>query len=300
MASKQQIDQLRERITDEIFLALGLSKNGFLRRTFGRLFYSPTNRFAGIFARADEAIGLGGMASGCKSVVEDFSIQVQARGVEKIPAEGPLLVVSNHPGAYDSVCLGSFIPRKDLKILVWETPFYHAMQNANKWFVYANGEVERRMVALREAIQHLQNGGALLQFGSGTIEPDPSIIPHTEISLNNWSSSLEIMLRKAEDTRLVLAVASGVLLKKFAANPLTLLRRRPIDRRRIAEVVQIIQQLLWLNSVQIKASLSFAPPISVDELAAESGGRRLMPAVLERAQALLEDHLQAYDIHVPA
>ncbi len=298
MTAKLQIDQLRERITDEIFLGLGLKRDSFIRRTFGWLVYPPTNRFAGIFARADEAIGVGGMPSGCKSVVQDFGIQVNARGIENIPAEGPLLIVSNHPGAYDLVCLGSFIPRKDLKILVWETPFYHAMENANKWFVYANSEIGDRMVALREAVQHLQNGGALLQFGSGTIEPDPSIVPHTESTLKEWSSSLEIMLRKAEETRLVLAVASGVLLKKFAGNPLTFLRRRPIDRRRIAEITQIIQQLLWPQTVQIMADLSFAPPVTVDELAEESGGRRLMPAVLERAQALLADHRQAYDITV--
>lgn len=55
MPDSSQIDQLRERITDEIFFALGFKKQGIMRRVFGRLFYLPTHRFARMFAEADEA-----------------------------------------------------------------------------------------------------------------------------------------------------------------------------------------------------------------------------------------------------
>ena len=56
MATQRQIDQMRERITDEIFLALGLRKDGIPRRLFGRLFYLPTSRFVHMFAEADAAV----------------------------------------------------------------------------------------------------------------------------------------------------------------------------------------------------------------------------------------------------
>jgi len=298
MVIKQQIDTMRERITDEIFLALGLSKTGLLRRLFGKLFYLPTHRFVEIISHADEAVGEGGMSNGCRSVVHDFSIQLQVRGAEQIPSDGSLLVVSNHPGAYDSVCLASSVPRQDLKIMVWEIPFYRILPNASRWFLYATGDTTGRMLALKNAIRHLRNGGAVLQFGSGLIEPDPGIFPHTEESLKNWSPSIEIMLRKASETCLVLAVASGVLLHKFANHPFTRLRRELIARRRLAEFMQVIQQLLIPGSVEVKAYLSFAPPVSVGELASESKDGSLMPVILGYARDLLAEHLKAYHITV--
>lgn len=296
MVIEQQIDMMRERITDEIFLALGLSKTGSLRRLFGRLFYLPTQRFVQIFSRADEAVGEGGMSNGCRSLVHDFSIQLQIRGAEQIPSEGPLLVVSNHPGAYDSICLASSVQRQDLKIMVWEIPFFRVLPNASHWLLYATEDTTGRMLALKNAIRHLRNGGAVLQFGSGLIEPDPGIFPHTEGSLKAWSPSIEIMLRRALDTCLVLAVASGVLLRKFANHPFARLRREPIDRRRLAEFMQVIQRLLIPSSVQIKACLSFAPPVLAGELAAESKDGSLMPVILGHARELLAEHLKAYQI----
>ena len=296
MAIKQPIDLMRERITDEIFLALGLSKTGLLRRLFGKLFYLPTHRFVEIISHADEAVGEGGMSNGCRSVVHDFSIQLQVRGAEQIPSDGSLLVVSNHPGVYDSICLASSVPRQDLKIIVWEIPFYRLLPNASHWFLYTTEDTTGRMLALKNAIQHLRNGGAVLQFGSGLIEPDPGIFPNTEESLKNWSPSIEIILRRASETCLVLAVASGVLLHKFANHPFTRLRRELIARRRLAEFMQVIQQLLITGSVQVKACLSFAPPVSVGELAAESKDGSLMPVIMEHARELLSEHLKAYHI----
>ena len=290
------VDTMRERITGEIFFALGLSKQGLMRRLLGRLFYTPTQRFAEIFSRADDLVGKNGIGCGCRSVVEDFAIQLQVRGEEQIPAQGPLLVVSNHPGAYDSVCLASCIQRQDLKIFVWEVPFFRALPNASQKFVYATDDTIGRMLSLKNAIQHLKSGGALLMFGSGVIEPDPAIRPHTEETLKEWSPSIEIMLRKAPDTALVLAVASGVLLRKYADHPLTRIHRGAIERRRLAEVLQILHHLAAPRSVQVKACLSFAPPVSGMELATENRDARLMPAIQAHAQTLLSEHLAAYHI----
>ena len=55
MTAAEQVRILRERITDEIFLALGMSKTGILRRNLGWLFRLPTQRFASIFSSADQA-----------------------------------------------------------------------------------------------------------------------------------------------------------------------------------------------------------------------------------------------------
>lgn len=294
MSGQKSIDILQSRITDEIYRAAGLSKTGLLRRLTGWVFYLPTRRFCRIFARADDAVGEGGLSAGCRCVIEDFHLEVQVRGAESIPFEGPLLIVSNHPGAYDSVCLAAGLPRRDLKILVGETPFYRALPNSRSQLIYATREPVGRMLAIRQAIEHLRQGGSLLQFGSGKIEPDPAYQPGTEEWLEKWSSSLEILLQKAPQTRLVQAVVGGILLPRFARSPLTYLRRNEVDRRRIAEFIQVIQHLLLPRTVKVRVQISFAPPVLVEQLRAESEGRRLLPAILRRQKELLEEHLVVF------
>jgi len=292
MEAVDQAAQLRERITDEIFKALGMSKDGFLRRHFGGLFRLPAQRFSDIFASADAAARTEGLQGAGRQLLQNLLVKAQARGMETLPAEGPLVVASNHPGAYDSAALVSFIPRRDLKIIVYEIPFYHALEHISHQMIFVSPNLDERMPALRSAIQHLRGGGALLQFGTGHIDPDPSVQAGSEESLANWSPSLEIMLRKVPEMRLSLAITSGVLMKRFARHPLTHLRRGPVDRRRIAEFMQIIWQLISRKAPDVDTRISFASPVSVAELQAESSGR-LMESIKHRALALLAEHMQA-------
>jgi len=295
MTSRQQITRMRERITDEIFFALGLRKIGILRRLFGWIFYLPTSRFARIFATADEEVNRFGLSAGCRSVIKDLAVRLQVRGVEHIPVEGPLLVISNHPGAYDSAAIGSCVRRSDLKIIVYETGFYRVLPHIKQWLIYATEDPSGRMLALRNAIRHLEKGGSILQFGSGTIDPDPDILPGAEAALDTWSPSIEIMLRKVPETQVVLDIASGVLLRQFAYHPFTRIHHHPINQRRLAEFMQVIQQLVLPRTVKANARLSFATAASTTELAAESNSNRLFPAILERAHRLLAEHLVAND-----
>lgn len=292
MQALDQTAQLRERITDEIFMALGMSKDGFLRRRFGGLFRVPAQRFSDIFASADAAAQSEGLQGAGRQLLQNLSVTAKARGMETLPSEGPLVVASNHPGAYDSAALVSCIPRRDLKIIVYEVPFYHALEHISRQMIFVSPNLDERMPALRSAVEHLRAGGALLQFGTGHIDPDPSVQAGSEESLANWSPSLEIMLRKAPETRLSLAMASGVLMKRFARHPLTRLRRGPVDRRRIAEFMQIIWQLVSRKAPEVDARISFAPPVSVAALQAESTGR-LMESIERRALALLDEHLKS-------
>ncbi len=271
MPIDSSVNLLRERIIDEIFTAFKLPARGWARRWFGPLFRLPTQRFAEHFAAADDAIGEGGMTAGCRVVVDRFGIGLEVHGEETLPESGPLLIVSNHPGAYDSVSIGSRLRRKDLKIIVFETPFYHAMQHADKWFIHAPTQPEGRMLALRQAVEHLRSGGAVLQFGSGVIEPDPALYGNVEETLQDWSPSIEVMLRKAPETKLVLTVASGVLLRRFAMSPLTKLVRGGISQRRVAEFTQVLTQLASPKEVHVETKISFAAPVGLAELEGESG-----------------------------
>ena len=54
---QDQVTILQNRITDEIFFALGFGRVGFMRRVFGGLFSNPALRFARIAAMKIETIG---------------------------------------------------------------------------------------------------------------------------------------------------------------------------------------------------------------------------------------------------
>lgn len=291
MTPAEQVRLLRERITDEVFLALGMSKNGVLRRSFGWLVRLPTQRFAAIFSSADQAARDQGLYGAGQELLKNLSVKVNARGVDTLPSTGPLIVASNHPGAYDSAALAASIPRPDVKIIVYEIPFYHALENIQQRMIFVSPNPDLRMSAIREAVDHLRAGGALIQFGTGRIDPDPAVQAGSLENINNWSPSLEIMLRKVPETRLALAMVSGVLMERYTRHILTRLRRHPIDRRRIAEFMQIISQLVSGKPPLVHPLISLAPPVATTVLAAESSNR-WMESILQRARALLGDHLR--------
>jgi 1-acyl-sn-glycerol-3-phosphate acyltransferase len=289
MATTQQIDQMRNRITDEIFFAFGIHSNHPLRKRLGKLFFKPTQRFSELVSLADEETRTGGLPAGARSLMNSLNVSTHVIGSGNIPVTGPVLVVSNHPGAYDSAALAMNIPRPDLRIIVSETRFYHTLPHIGQNLIYVTRGGDQRMLALRQAILHLHQGGAILQFGTGTIEPDPAYTSLAQIPLSQWSRSVEIMLRKAQETTLVLAGASGVLLKKYLGHPLTRLRRKPVDRRRVAEFLQVIAQLMHPENFNGETRISFSNQIKMADLL-KSDDRNLMAGVITRATELLEEH----------
>jgi len=291
MASETSVLKIQEAITDEIFFALGIARRGILRNMFGWLFYLPTRRFARIMFEADAAVEKGGAAGGCRKVLEGLGVQTTVRGLENIPSEGPVIILANHPGVYDSMAFGSCMERRDFKAIVMETRFYHTLPNLHPDLIYVDADPSKNMPVLREAIEHLNKGGIFLQFGSGLIEPDPSIRPIGDEVFAKWSTSLEIMVRKVPQTKIVPAIASGVLKERFASHPFTQLRKDEMDKRRLAEFMQVIQQLIRPKSVKADPKISFGKAMTLESLEQQSTGRRLMDAVISNVRDTLKEHL---------
>lgn len=285
---------LQQLILDEFPKTFGTARDGMFRRLCGSLFALPTGRFGRLFAAADREVGRAGLGSGCGHLLAGVGVGGASRGTENLPAEGPLLVVANHPGAYDSLALASCIRRRDLRIVLREIPFFRALPNASRCFLYATFEPISSMLALRAAIRHLQDGGSVLLFGTGTIEPDPALGPGAIAALGQWKRSIEIIMRRVPALQLVPAAVSGVLVPAFVNHPLRLVRKKPVDRRRVTEYLQVITQLLFPRWFRMRVKMSFAPPVTVDELSRESGDGRLMPAILAREKRLLEEHQAAW------
>lgn len=279
----------RESITDEIGRALGFSPNGVARRLLGPLFRYPAGRFAGIIARADDEIRSSGLSGGARSILADFSLKPAVRGAESIPRDGPLLIVSNHPGAYDSLAIMASVPRKDLKVVISDVGFTRAFAAAREYYIYAPWDTAGRRKALRASIAHLASGGALLLYAHVEVEPDPETSPGAGEALQHWSRSIEIILRRVPETRLQVSIASGILMPRFLNSPLVRIRRNAPQRQKLAEFLQVSWQMVFPRSVQPKIHLSFSAPVEGRELPRD----RLMPAVVAMAERLLEDHLAA-------
>ncbi len=286
------IATVQSAITDEIFFALGFKRRGFLRRSLGWAFALPTRRFSRFMTSVDAAMAEGGSPAGCRVMMELLQVQIDARNVENIPVAGPVMILANHPGAYDSMAIGSLVPRPDLKAIVTGTRLYDSLPNLRPNVFFVSKDPAANMRTLREGIDHLNGGGLLLQFGSGKIEPDPATDPVGDEVFAQWSPSVEIMLRKVPGLRIVPTISSGVLLPRFRNNPLVRLRKGAMNRRRLAEFIQITQQLIVPKSVKARAQISFGKPFELADLEAESDGRRLLPAVIDRVKAQLNEHLK--------
>jgi hypothetical protein len=295
MTNTVLVKQIQSAITDEIFYALGLNRRGALRRAFGWAFHAPTRRFARIMADVDAAVAKGGPSAGCQTMLDALGVQAKAEGVENIPLTGPVIILANHPGAYDSMAIGSLIPRTDLKVIAAKTRLYQVLPHIHPEMIYASEERSESMTALRQAITHFEAGGMLLQFGSGLIEPDPALFPVDDAVFERWSPSIEVFMRKVPQLQIVPTIASNVLLKRFAQHPLTRLRKTGMDQRRLAEFMQIIQQLLFPKSVDARPCISFGKPFTLKELEGSITQRRLMPAVLDRVKNQLAHHLEVFE-----
>ena len=292
MTETASISSIQSAITDEIFFTLGVKRRGFLRQTLGWLFALPTQRFAHYMAAVDGALAEGGPPAGCRVMMDALNVDIQSKGREYIPTTGPAMLLANHPGAYDSMAIGSLVPRKDLKVIATGTRLYSVMPNLRPNVFFVSDKPEENMVTLRNAIDHIRQGGILLQFGSGKVEPDPATNPVGDEVFAKWSPSLEIILRKVPEMLVVPTITSGVLLERFRDSPITRLRKNDMDRRRLGEFIQILQQLAFPKSVEGRARISFGKPFQLADLEAVSKGRRVMSAAIGRVKETLADHLE--------
>jgi hypothetical protein len=277
----------RESIMAEICYALGVSRRGLVHRLLAPLLGRPVGRLAGIAAKADAEIDASGLSGAARRILPDLSLHPSARGAESIPATGPLLMVSNHPGGFDSLALLSFMPRRDIKVVLSDAPLPRAFISARRYFIYAAAEAAGGAKALRACIDHLRTGGAILIFANGDVEPDPEAERGEDFPFSDWSRSVGIMLREVPEAWLQVAMMSGVLLPRFLRHPLVRIRKTAVRRRKLAEVLQILRQLISPRAVRLNPRLSFGDPINAGDLDPHS----LMPSVIGMARGLLESHL---------
>ncbi|MGQ9599473.1 MAG: 1-acyl-sn-glycerol-3-phosphate acyltransferase [Anaerolineae bacterium] len=284
------VEDLRRYITEEIVKTFGVSSR-WARWLLGSIFRPAAERFSQLAASFDQYVASLGLNQAARWVLPVFSRDVRVHGTEHVPAEGPLLLTSNHPGTCDSLVIAANVLRPDLKIVATGVPFIRSLPSTAQYLIYCTLDPHERMNVVRSAIRHLRDGGALLIFPSGTLDPDPAISSGADRALETWSPSLEVILRKVPHAQVLVTIVSGVLASSWARNPLVRLRRTERDQRRTAEFLQVIQQMLFPRSLLVHPALSFAPPVTVAELSNNQTAPGVLVPLVERAKTFLASHI---------
>ncbi len=283
------IAMLTQQIDNEVIRALGVPLDSWLADRLHAILGRATRRFSELFAEVDRIVGEQGLPAGAACLLRRLASGLEARGVENVPAQGPLIIASNHPGTVDSLAVVASAQRRDLKIIASAVPFLQGLPNISRHLIFAPKpkHVQARMLALRESIRHLQSDGALLLFAHGDIDPDPAFMPLADQALIGWSRSLEIFLRCVPETCVVVSIVSGVIDPRCMAHPITRLRHARQDRQRIAMMLQIIEQMLG-REFDIRPRVSFGPLIDAARIGPPEGALSL---ITEQARVLMQSHL---------
>lgn len=244
----------------------------------------PAARLARQVAFYDGIVGERGLRAGGAWAVQRLSRSLAAFGAESIPAEGPVLVVSNHPGLADSLSLCAAIPREDLRVIAAERALLRALPNTSRYLLPVDKSLGGRLGGLRKASRHLKRGGALLTFPKGGIEPDPASVPEAEASLESWSRSLRLFARLTPEAKVIPAIVSGVISPSALANPVTHLRRRPEDQRWLAASLQMLVPTLR----EVHTEVRFGRPVSPSTDASEDTPR-ISGEVLREARQMIRE-----------
>lgn len=225
---------------------MGLPNNSWTQ-TFIRFFFEKsTLRFANMVLSLDREIEEHGSMQGARWLLKHFVIGFDVSGVELIPQAGPLIIASNHPASYDGMVITACVPRNDFKIIIGEIPPYQFLPHVSSCAIFSPPVKNTfgRMQTVRNAIHHLRNGGALLIFPRGGIEPDPAFMPNPDAEFNHWSRSLEIFIRNVPETQVLVTAVGGVISERLFNHPFTWFRKSRPDRQRLAFMYQIIRQAL--------------------------------------------------------
>ena len=238
--------------------AQGLSPR--VRRMVERLARGPSARLGRSLARFDSLIGDVGIAAAAQATLDAFGVRLEVDGAA--PSRGGLLVVTNHPGAYDALALLAALRRDDVALVAADRSFLRALPALSEHLVLVDEtRAFGRLAGLRRAAAWLRRGGALVQFGAGAIEPDARFLPRGAELLGAWSPGTGVLAAAAAGcgAHVVPAFVSGV----HSARAKRLPPVRWAERRGITTIAPLLQATLpgfgdVVTKVRIGAPL--APP----------------------------------------
>lgn len=261
-----QLDMLTKVNLDDLVSSFGWENSRLPAAILRRLFHGPAHKFAKQMVEYDELVGRVGLQEASCAVLDRHYIHdLCIRGLENIPASGPTLILSNHPGLTDTISLFAAIPRSNLRVIALDRPFLASLPNISRHLVYISDDSGERIRAVRQVAAHLRAGGAALTFPAGKIEPDPDVHPGARDSLKEWTRSSTVFMRFAQDLQIVPVLVSGVIWERTAHHWLTRFKHTRDDRERLSAALQLLA-MVARDARPTTVQVEFAKPITCDEV----------------------------------
>jgi hypothetical protein len=270
---------------DDLVASFGWSGHRHLAAAVRAVFRGAADKFARQMLEFDRGVGEHGLPEGSRRTQRRYVRDVRVFGFENLPASGPLLVLSNHPGMTDTLSLFAAIGRADLRVIALDRPFLKSLPWVTRHLFYVSDDSAERIRAVKKATMHLRGDGAVLTFPAGHIEPDPDVYPGALESLKNWTSSAGVFMRFAPGTRIVPALVRSVLWDQAVRHPLTRIRPPGDAREQLGAALQLLMQILF-ELKPVTARVQFAKPISAGEVS-PADMSAIHTAVLERMRGLI-------------
>jgi Acyltransferase len=234
----------------EILAAFKLDRLGRFQPLADWLASFPARRFSHHLLRFDDLVGQHGLAAAGRYILDEFTSSTHIEGQRHVPPCGPMLAVANHPGMVDSmaVCV-ALEARHDLKIIAAEREILQLIPNIRSRLLFVNPQTGGRSGLLRDATNHLRQGGALLTFPAGSIEPDPSV--RMVDPLAGWSDSSELFVRLVPETLVLPIVVSGVISRTAQQHRIAKCFADPKEREWAAATLQVLCRHLRDTQTQV-------------------------------------------------
>lgn len=279
------LDELTAINSQDLLTSMGLSQMRRGRAMLERLCRPPARRLARQILTYDALVASAGLQAAGAWVLGQYVGNVAVQG-QPLPRTGPLLIVSNHPGLYDTLALFAAIPRGDLRVIAADRPFLRALPHTSRHLITVSEAAPDRSRVLRAAARHLRAGGALLTFPGGRIEPDPAVLPGAAAALEDWSASIAVFARLVPGLVVAPAVVSGVLSSAALRHPLAYLRGRQ-HQQLLAATLQIVFPSLQRGTVRV----AFGRPIDAGALHGE--GADVSAPIIAECRRLIERGAEA-------
>jgi len=282
--------QIRDAILDVTLESRGFPVQGTLRRVLEPIATPLLNTFINIIAKADRDIAEDSFRTAARNMLPRFVRAVEVLGMENIPDEGPVLLLSNHPGAFDEVVIAALVKRRDLRVFANDHPILTSFPHISDHAVYSGlSDAHQRMAGLRNGVKFLRSGGIMLIYPAGRTEPDPRMTPGAYSAFENWSESIELLVNKTPDLHIVVTMVSGVVSSGLLQSGLLDFQKDPLERQKLATSIQVGLQFGFPRLFNIVPRVTFGPAQTVEELTLD-GALSIHAAAIARARQMLPLH----------
>lgn len=281
-----QLETLTQINLDDLVSSFGWEKYPLPASALRRIFAKPARMFAEQMVSFDNTVGESNLAEASRRLMRtNYVRDVRVHGRERLPASGPVLFLSNHPGMADTISLFAAINRPDLKIIAIQRPFLESLANTTKRLFFIDDDPAKRMSAVRQVTSHLKSGGSALTFPAGEIEPDPDVYDGALDSLDKWTDSAGVFMRFSPTVKIVPVLVSGVIWERTARHPLTRLKRARMEREKLAAALQLLA-MVTRNEKPTTVHVHFAKPLTLDEIGSTEM-QAIHQSVIQRMKELI-------------